>query len=464
MEPTESAVTEMMDFANSSQPWPLNHSEAAVFPWPNDTFLVPTVPGQRGRGPPDCSSGLPLMRYICEVVISLPISILGIIGNVLAFIVLCRQKQRLTTTILLQALAIADTMVLVSIVLGRGLRYLAHCNHWTGYMEVFPEIFRWMYPMTYFFRQTDVWLVTLLTIDRWIAVCKPLHAQRLCTLSRAYKEMAAVTLGAMVFTLPRFFEFSLNDKGQIATHWLWRQEVYTIIYRIILFFLFMYLIPMILLMILNTKLLKTLHEADIYRAALRESRNQTTGCVSGFRSITWMVVTVVITCMLCNILAIISHILWSLAECFPELKYLEKYRRYIVQASNIMIAINSAINFVIYCMCSKQFRQSFIRTFCTCPGKKTISGARASKRLSGAPFSSGSGTGLMYISLPQIGDRRKNNHVHLGGSKGGEDVPPTPAQHLLNRVANGSSRHHRDPPRETKQLEAVKETQLESRM
>ena len=384
------------------------------------------------RPPPDCAQGIYLVRYISEVVISLPIAALGILGNVLAFIVLCRQKQRLTTTLLLQALAVADTLVLISIVLGRCLRILAVCNGWAAFLEIFPELFRWMYPLTYFFRQTDVWLVTLLTIDRWIAVCKPLHAQRLCTLSRAYKQMAGVTLLAMLVTLPRFFEYSINSKGQIASHWLMRVQAYTITYRIILFFLFMYLIPMALLIILNTKLLKTLHKADIYRAALRESRNQTTGCVSGFRSITWMVVTVVITCMLCNVLAIISHILWSLAECFhKDLGHLEYYRRYTVQASNIMITINSAINFVIYCMCSKTFRQSFVKMFCTCPGKK-VQGASSSKR----PLTSGTGTGSMYISLPQIGERRKGSQNPK--QRDSLENPSTPPPHLLHKVSNGN--------------------------
>ena len=410
-----------------------NHSDETFTqpPWSNAT--IPVYPSHPpARRPVDCSHGIMLARYITEVVISFPVAVLGIIGNVLAFIVLCRQRQRLTTTVLLQGLAIADTLVLISIVLGRCFRYLAMCNSWSAYTEIFPELFRWLYPLTYFFRQTDVWLITLLTIDRWIAVCKPLHAQRLCTLSRAYKQMTAVTIGSMVVTLPRFFELSLSDSGQIATHWLLRIKSYTIAYRIILFFLFMYLIPMALLMILNTRLLKTLRKADIYRAALRESRNQTTSCVSGFRSITWMVVTVVIVCVLCNILAIVSHILYSLAECFRYLKYLEKPRRYMAMASNIMITINSAMNFVIYCMCSKNFRNNFIQTFCSCPAPGQP--IPASKRSSGGGISAGSGTGLMYFSLPQ--SRRKTNSL-ASYNKDSHDVPPTPPPMQQYKITNG---------------------------
>ena len=231
--------------------------------------------------------------------------------------------------------------------------------------------------------------------------------------------------------MTRFFEYAINEHGQIAIHWIMKIRAYTIAYRIVLFFIFMYLIPMVLLMVLNTRLLKTLRKADIYRQALRESRNQPPSCVPGFRSITWMVVTVVIVCILCNVLAMISHILWSLYTCFRHLAYLSRPRRYVTMASNIMVTVNSAMNFVIYCMCSKNFRSSFLATFCSCPapGPKPIS-----KRSSGGGVSAGSGTGLMYFSLPQ--SRRKTNSL-ASYNKEGHEAPATPPPQQQYKVHNG---------------------------
>ena len=63
------------------------------------------------------ASFMNIVRLVCEVCLSLPLAVLGIIGNILAFVVLCRQKQRVSTTVLLQALAVTDTLVLISSIL-----------------------------------------------------------------------------------------------------------------------------------------------------------------------------------------------------------------------------------------------------------------------------------------------------------------------------------------------------------
>ena len=56
----------------------------------------------------------------------MPLAILGIIGNILACIVLCRQRPRFSTTVLLQGLAITDTFILLCTILLRSLRYIYH--------------------------------------------------------------------------------------------------------------------------------------------------------------------------------------------------------------------------------------------------------------------------------------------------------------------------------------------------
>ena len=137
-----------------------------------------------------CESGIGLTRLICAVYLSLPICIFGIIGNVLAFIVLLKQYRKQSTTTYLQALALTDTLVLFSSMLLHGFYYIAHCfGVWQSYLDSYHYIFLVVYPCVYVFRLAGVWLTVSLTIDRWIAVCYPLSAQRLCTLSRSYKQV-----------------------------------------------------------------------------------------------------------------------------------------------------------------------------------------------------------------------------------------------------------------------------------
>ncbi|KAI0223871.1 FMRFamide receptor [Lamellibrachia satsuma] len=311
-------------------------------------------------------------RFVCQVIISTPIVVLGIVANVVSFVVLCNQKHRLTTTVMLQGLAVADTLVLLCALLERCLIVAQEELHILGhYKDVHPYIFIYLYPVFYFLRLTDTWLTTMLTVDRYIAVCHPLRAQRICTRVRTYKNMAAVVALALVFSIPRFFEYRFADNRYgFGPTYLLKQQVYTVFYRIVLFFIFMYLVPMATLVYLNTRLLWELRMSDRFRAVLRQA---TRGCGTGRRkkqpapasrkSVTVIVVTVVLVCIACNVTALVSHLLWSLHQCFRSLAHLKTARQYASNISNVMITINSAVNFFIYCLCSGNFRAELRRVF-----------------------------------------------------------------------------------------------------
>ena len=339
-----------------------------------------------------------LFRFLCESGIAIPVSLLGVAGNVLAILVLCRQKQRQSTTLILQGLAVTDTLVLLATLLLRSLRYLHYYLHWAWlgpYMAAYKYIFYCLFPLVYFLRLIDTWLIVLLTIDRYIAVRHPLHAQRLCTYPRAAKNIVALFLIAFFFSIPRFFEYELtteNSFGFKASIFA-KNHNYTITYRIIIFFIFMYLVPMTLLIVLNTQLLKTLRTAEIYRAQITERSSS-----SRSRSITAVVVTVTLVAIVCNVTAMVTHLLWSLHVAFPHLSHLDLPRRYLALISNIFITLNSAINFGIYCLCSRNFRTGLRRLVWCYADKGGLTRGGSSMRTTGT-----------YISLTHSSTIRKKS-------------------------------------------------------
>ena len=124
----------------------------------------------------------------------------------------------------------------------------------------------------------------------------------------------------------------------------------------------MYQMPITILVVLNAKLLLALHVADSYRANIRQKSGHKYGPKSN-RSVTVIVVAVVSICIVCNLTAMISHLLWSLIECYKEkFQHLDKYRRYLSLISNVLVTFNSAVNFIIYCLCSRNFRLMLGRT------------------------------------------------------------------------------------------------------
>ncbi|KAK2149091.1 hypothetical protein LSH36_468g03022 [Paralvinella palmiformis] len=315
-----------------------------------------------------------VMRFICEVIVSFPIAVMGILANGLVFVVLCRQKKRLTTNVLLQALAIADTLILISSILLRSMRYVG----WQSYNDVYHYIFVSLYPCVYFFRLADTWITVVMTIDRYIAVCYPLQAQRLCTLRRTYVIIGVILLATFAFSMPRFFEFELGDDNDFQLTKLVKSRSYTLAYRITIFFLVMYLVPMALLTVLNIRLLHTLRRAYRKRdtmvsgGSMRSRNREGSHMTSSGRSVTLIVVSIVIVCVLCNVITMLSHVFWALHVCFAELRHLESKRRFLANVSNIMVTFNSAINFVIYCMFSRQFRiylRHTMRSKCTEQGR-----------------------------------------------------------------------------------------------
>ena len=304
-------------------------------------------------------------RFVVQTGLCMPIALLGLVGNIIAWIVLLRQRPRLTTTVLLMGLAVADNLFLITTILTHSLRYInlySDGKYLVSFAEIFPYIFITVYPSVYFIRMVDTWLIVLLTVDRFIAVYRPLHAQGLCTLPKAYRNMAILVFISLLFSLPRFFEYKLTDTGyKFASTDLNKSMSYMVIYKIILFILIMYIIPTLLLVILNTKLLLTLRRAETYRASLprgpRPSRSSTN------RSVTTTVVAVVAMCIISNIVATISHIVYSLENGPWSMKHLDPMRRYLSNINNLFITISCATNFLIYCLCSRNFRMVLVRTF-----------------------------------------------------------------------------------------------------
>ena len=96
---------------------------------------------------------------------------------------------------------------------------------------------------------------------------------------------------------------------------LLRNHVYTIVYRIIMFSVSMYIVPMVMLIMLNWKLLLAMRRADQFRAVLYQSAESLRDMpppTTTNRSVTIIVVIVVIVCVTCNGTALVTHIVWSL--------------------------------------------------------------------------------------------------------------------------------------------------------
>jgi len=91
----------------------------------------------------------------------------------------------------------------------RSLRYVVTARE---YVAFHAASYRWLFPTAYVLRLINTWLTVLLTVDRYVAVCRPLHAHRLCTMKRTCLQIVSVIIFSFAFCLPRYFEYFYNYK------------------------------------------------------------------------------------------------------------------------------------------------------------------------------------------------------------------------------------------------------------
>jgi len=324
----------------------------------------------------------------------------GIAGNVLSIVVLGRDRTiRRTTVFLMQMLAVADASFLVSCLFADMLHTAVKFTDWL------PVAVRrgWLYVVRYFGLMTSVtwtasvWMVVLLTADRYIAICRPLHAAQYSTLPRLRRAVAVLWVLAAVYNLPGFFELKLAEvetdhvipsdslalngsdvvsnnstmadtllnltqnstplesgrmlKLQLSA--MYRNQVYQVVYKTCLDFLVRFLLPLVALVFFNQRLVCALYESDQMR------RHSTTDGSTG-RQHTCMLVVVVIVFIVCQLPGGAWRVCWVLYG-YAGVPFSLIAFYYSVAAVNLMLVVNSSINVVIYCFMGRQFRAILLR-------------------------------------------------------------------------------------------------------
>ena len=126
-------------------------------------------------------------QIVVNIYIIAALCAFGIAGNVLSLVVLGRdQTIRRTTAFLMQMLAVADAVFLLSCLFFISLNTAFRFTDWlpVALRRGVPYITKYSYPIASTTWMASVWMVVVLTADRYIAVCRPLHAAHYSTMPR----------------------------------------------------------------------------------------------------------------------------------------------------------------------------------------------------------------------------------------------------------------------------------------
>lgn len=304
------------------------------------------------------SSGL--FDFIIYGILVNLIGIFGIFGNAISMIILSRPQMKSSINYLLIGLARCDTMLIIISILIYGLIAI---YTYTGLLFdykfiVYPKIVRFLYPLSCMAHIATVYLTLTVTLERYIAVCHPLQARSFCTYGRARLAVAIILIFSFFYNLPKFWEIEYYPE----THWKYNITIYCVypadlrsnnlyitLYVHWMYFFICYLFPFLALVIFNVAIYRRVRKANRDLQQLSRHQRREIGLAT-------MLLCVVIVFLICNILPLVSNIHETFLENPPV---------WLVQTGNLLVTINSSINFIIYVIFGRKFKRIFLKLFCS---------------------------------------------------------------------------------------------------
>lgn len=297
------------------------------------------------------------------------VCLFGLIGNILSFSVLHKYSRNNVATYLLKSLAITDGLFLATATFVQMYPAMSMYFNLTEQLRpIYPQLQKYAWPIAHIVQMGTTYMMVLVAVNRYIAVCKPLHAPRLCTKRQVQVQIIILTLGIITYNVPRFFEYNYvktnitNDRNETViideNVGLIRYTVYNILYEIVSYCLFVFLIPLLILLVLNLHLIRELKRAQKNRKAMANRKN------TEENNITLVIIVIILVFIVCQSPASINQILFYTKLGQSETGGIcTSYEMY-YHISNLLIITNSAVNFIIYCLFRRQFQQELLALFC----------------------------------------------------------------------------------------------------
>lgn len=288
----------------------------------------------------------------------------GLLGNSLSFGVLHRHSRNNVSTFLLKALAVSDNIFLFTAGVVQMYPAMAVYSGSTEHLRsIYSHYQMFAWPLAHIVQFGTVWMMVLVAANRYIAVCYSLHAQRLCSKRKVEIQIAVIAVASVVYSIPRFIEYrygsvNVTDVRDNTTQLLEinvglaSQHVYNILYENVAYCLFVFLLPLIILVVFNAHLLRELKRSQRLRKTLRKKEGRTN---SDENNITLVMIVIIVVFILCQTPASANQILYYVTDAAAK-STCSTYMKY-YHLCNLLITMNSSLNFIVYCLFRRQFQQ-----------------------------------------------------------------------------------------------------------
>ena len=283
----------------------------------------------------------------------------GLIGNSLTFVVFWKGNFKSSTSFLFLSLAIIDSAVLLTAFTHRAASFDFVTASLPSDLSVYLAV------STYTLLSTTItataWMTVLVAVNRYIIVCLPLRACKWCTLSKVKIQLAVVLVLAVLFNIPQIYRFRVvhrtrNNGTSYYAHAInagyqsYPQFYY--VYDYILPSLVLVWLPLLILTLLTIRQIKAMKDHRRMQAEMQRQHSQQDN------SVTFALVIVVIVFIICQTPRFI----------FLAISFLGPWSLRVTCSMNIMntslIVLNSAVNFGIYIVTNRRFREVLAENVC----------------------------------------------------------------------------------------------------
>ncbi|XP_062587140.1 probable G-protein coupled receptor B0563.6 [Saccostrea cucullata] len=281
-------------------------------------------------------------RYIAPVICSI-----GIVGNIINYVVLSNRRLKKGSYMYLKALTLFDLMALLF-----SIPYMLFGVGSTDYFWVWYSLYIFL-PMVNFFTTCSIWITVVMGIDRFFFVRNPKWSRR----SRSWKlktqiKIFAVITFATIICVPKFFCYEILEEGHTT-------RIRVSEFRLSMFYHYMeifstgalHFVPLIILSVVNVYLVVRLQSSGKVRKMSSNTYHEIE-LQRSQRIFTVTLVSIVIFSIMFILPASIVDIFWYVDENFPHVRSMRNI-------SNLLLWCNLSINCFLYCIFNRQYLQVF---------------------------------------------------------------------------------------------------------
>ncbi|XP_064122446.1 LOW QUALITY PROTEIN: G-protein coupled receptor dmsr-1-like [Macrobrachium nipponense] len=306
---------------------------------------------------------------------SLVVCIFGSLANVINMIVLTRRSMVSPTNAILTGLAVTDLLVMVEYI-----PYTMHQYVWQG--RSLESQYSWGWAAFVLFHAhfaqvfhtiSIIWLTVTLAVWRYIAIAFPQNNTTWCSMQRTQMAIVAAFFCSVICNIPNYLNITisvLNHQGHVLyiigfselakAHNGLLKSINFWIYAVLL-----KLLPCTALTGLSMALIQELLRAAQRRAALMKRTSSGRGGDAEKQAdrVTKMLLAILFLFLASEV----PQGILGLLTVIPDSGFFPCYQK-LGEIMDMLVLFNSAINFLLYCAMSQQFRDTFTELFKPCCG------------------------------------------------------------------------------------------------